>query len=68
MPEIGQNLFAVSFNLGTLEVADGQVPVIEGVYKIAPPLCAISDSGALVYVPGTTIAATQLGRRCSSLR
>jgi Tol biopolymer transport system component len=59
---VGNNLFAVPFNLDRLEAAGGQVPVVEGVFKIAPPLYAVSDSGTLVYVPGTTGASASGGR------
>jgi serine/threonine protein kinase/Tol biopolymer transport system component len=45
------NLFAVPFDLDRLEVTGGQVPMVEGV--AIGVRCAISDSGTLVYVPGT---------------
>jgi serine/threonine protein kinase len=54
---VGNNLFAVPFNLERLEVRGGQVPVIEGVLKIAPPLYAVSDAGTLVYISGTASGA-----------
>jgi Tol biopolymer transport system component len=46
------NLFAVPFDLGKLEVKGGGVPVVEEVL-----FRAISGSGTLVYMPGTTAAA-----------
>ena len=45
-------LFAVPFDLDTLEVIGGPVPLIEGV-RARPSQYAVSDSGTLVYVPGT---------------
>jgi serine/threonine protein kinase len=59
---VGNNLFAVPFNLDRLETTGGQVPVVEGVFKIAPPLYAVSDAGTLVYVPGTAGASSSAGR------
>ena len=44
-------LFAVPFELDTLEVVGGPVAMIEGV-RAGPPQYAVSDSGALVFVPG----------------
>jgi eukaryotic-like serine/threonine-protein kinase len=49
----GNVLFAVPFDLKTLEVTGGPVPLVEGV-QAGPPQYAISDNGWLVYVPGTT--------------
>jgi serine/threonine-protein kinase len=51
------NLFAAPFNLDRLEVAGGPVPIVEGVLRGV--LYATSDSGTLIYVPGTTIPAAQ---------
>ncbi len=42
------NLYARSFNLDRLEETGEPVPVVEGVHKYD-----ISDSGTLVYIPGT---------------
>jgi Tol biopolymer transport system component len=50
------NLFAVPFDLDRLEVTGGAVPVVEGV--ISPLHYAVSDSGTLVYIPGTAGAVT----------
>ena len=44
-------LFAVPFELDTLEVVGGPVAMIEGV-RAGSPQYAVSDSGALVFVPG----------------
>ncbi len=43
------NLFAVPFNLGKLEVTGEGVPVVEGVQNYD-----ISDSGTLAYIPATS--------------
>jgi serine/threonine protein kinase len=43
------NLYAVPFDLDTLEVTGGPVPFVEGVGQFV-----ISDSGTLVYLPGTS--------------
>jgi serine/threonine protein kinase/Tol biopolymer transport system component len=53
---LGNDLFAVAFDLDRLERAGGPVPIIEGIYRSEPlmaPQYAVSDSGTLVYVPGT---------------
>ena len=46
-------LLAVPFDLDTLEIVGGPVPLVEGV-RAGPPQYAVSDSGTLVYVPGGT--------------
>ena len=43
------NLFAVPFDLHKLEIKGGPVPIAEGV----TPMYAYSNSGTLVYLPGT---------------
>ena len=48
---INDVLFAVPFDLDTLEVMGGPVAMVEGVWA-APPQYAVSDSGSLVFVPG----------------
>ena len=45
-------LFAVPFDIDLLEVTGGPVPLVEGVQG-GPPQYAVSDSGSLVYVPGS---------------
>jgi serine/threonine protein kinase len=50
------NLFAVPFDVDTLEVKGGAVPIVEGVLGNGHQ-CAFSDAGTLVYIPGTTTAA-----------
>jgi eukaryotic-like serine/threonine-protein kinase len=54
---LGNNLLAVPFDLGRLEVAGGAVPLVEGIHRQTAPQYDISDSGTLVYVPGTGRAA-----------
>ena len=49
-------LFAVPFDLGSLEVTGGPVPLVEGLDS-APVQYAVSDSGSLVYVLGRGEAA-----------
>ena len=44
-------LFAVPFDLDTLEVVGGPVAMVEGV-RAGPPQYVVSDSGSLVFVPG----------------
>ena len=46
------NLFAIPFNLGRLEVTGGGVPVVEGAQNYA-----ISDSGTLAYIPAISSGA-----------
>ena len=48
---IGDVLYAVPFDLATLGVTGGHVPLVEGVQP-ASPQYAVSDSGTLVYIPG----------------
>jgi serine/threonine protein kinase/Tol biopolymer transport system component len=53
----GNNLFAVRFDVHKLEVSGTGVPVLEGVLRTGEgiSLYAVSDSGTLVYVPGTAV-------------
>jgi eukaryotic-like serine/threonine-protein kinase len=59
---VGNNLLAVPFDPSKLETAGGSVPVVEGIYRTSIPAIsqyAISDSGTMVYVPGTdTVSST----------
>jgi len=48
----GGVLFAQPFDIGALEARGGPVPVVEGVQG-APMQYAVSDSGTLIYIPGT---------------
>jgi len=50
------DLFAVPFDPNSLEVSGGGIPVIEGVFRATsffPAHFAVSDSGTLVYLPGS---------------
>ncbi len=49
----GHNLFAIPFDLDRLEVTGGQVPLVENIRGPYGIHYAISDSGTLVYIPGT---------------
>jgi len=56
---VGNNLFAVPFDLGRLEATGGPVPMVEGIEWLgatAAPGFAVSNSGTLVYVTGTSRA------------
>jgi serine/threonine protein kinase/Tol biopolymer transport system component len=51
---LGNNIFAIPFDIGTLEVVGGSVPLIENVFRPSPLAAAlwdVSDSGTLVYAP-----------------
>ena len=50
-------LYAVPFDLASLEVTGGQIPVVEGV-RPGMIQYAVSDSGSLVYVPGSGVIGT----------
>jgi serine/threonine protein kinase len=50
----GHNLFAIPFDLDRLEVTGGQVPLVENIRGPYGAHFAISDSGTLVYMPGTS--------------
>jgi serine/threonine-protein kinase len=57
-------MFAVPFNLATLEVTGGPVPVVEGVSRSSAAVSgaahfAFSQSGSLVYLPGPASAGQQ---------
>jgi serine/threonine-protein kinase len=59
----GSTLFAVPFDLSRLEVAGGEVPVIENVSTIGPAGTAdysISDAGLLAYFSSTGVEGTTL--------
>ena len=56
------NLYAVPFNLDTLQTTGASVPMVEGVFRVGPlysPQFAISISGTLVYVPATIASASE---------
>jgi eukaryotic-like serine/threonine-protein kinase len=55
------NLFAIPFNLDTLQATGASVPMVEGVFRMGPlfpPQYVISISGALAYVPKAIAAAS----------
>jgi len=59
----GNNLLAVPFDLKNLKVSGKPVPVVNDIWWIEVYLqYAVSDSGTLVYVPGTGIAAANAQR------
>ncbi len=49
------SLFAIPFDLDAMEIKGGPVPIVEGVMGWGTQ-CAVSDSGTLVYMPGTYTA------------
>jgi Tol biopolymer transport system component len=51
---VENNLFAVPFDPDRLETTGGQVPVVEGIDMTFAQPYALSDSGTLIYIPGTT--------------
>jgi Tol biopolymer transport system component len=56
---ISGNLFAIPFDLGSLEVKGGQVPVLEGVRRANPTGAAefsISGTGSLIFLSGQVSA------------
>jgi eukaryotic-like serine/threonine-protein kinase len=56
--ELENNLLAIPFDLKTLSVTGGPVPVIENVIRMGgAPQYAVSGSGTLVYIPGTKATA-----------
>jgi serine/threonine-protein kinase len=60
---VGSNLFAVRFDINALKVIGGPVQVVEGVLRSGgAPQYAVSESGTLVYIPGTEIAASTVQR------
>ena len=56
------NLYAIPFNLGKLEAAGGPFLLVQGVSRDLGPQYAVSDSGTLVYVPGTAVGGTAARR------
>jgi eukaryotic-like serine/threonine-protein kinase len=57
----GTNLMAAPFDSGRMALTGASVPVVEGVARtIGVPEYAVSDNGALGYLPGVSVQATQL--------
>jgi serine/threonine-protein kinase len=59
---VGNNLLAAPFDPGRLETTGGPVPIVEGVFRAVAPQYALSDSGTLAYIPGTSLGAVPSGR------
>jgi serine/threonine protein kinase/Tol biopolymer transport system component len=64
----GATLFAVPFDLGRLKTTGGQVPMVEGVLRDQSGTTdtaqyAVSESGALAYLPGDTVSQSANGSR-----
>jgi serine/threonine-protein kinase len=56
---VDDTLYAVPFDLDTLTIAGGQVPIVEGVDSaqyLTEPQYAISESGTLAYIPGRVLS------------
>jgi serine/threonine-protein kinase len=59
----GGVLFAVRFDVKRLEVTGREVPIVEGVLRgtigsNGPALFSVSDTGSLIYVPGSASASS----------
>jgi serine/threonine-protein kinase len=54
---VENDLCAISLDPNKLEVAGGSASIVSGVFRITAPQYALSDSGTLVYIPGTTAEA-----------
>jgi serine/threonine protein kinase len=53
---VENDLFAVPFDLDKLEVAGTPISMIQGVLREGgAPQYAVSDSGTLIYIPGTSV-------------
>ncbi len=52
---IENSIYAVPFDLSSLKVGDGAVPVVGGVSRGIASEWTVSDSGTLVYIPGTKV-------------
>jgi serine/threonine-protein kinase len=55
-------MFALPFDLASMEVSGGPVPVVEGIQRAAAPMTntasanyGFSDHGTLIYVPGAAV-------------
>jgi eukaryotic-like serine/threonine-protein kinase len=57
---LGNNLFAVPFDLKTLKSTGGPFSVVEGIWRVSydrTPQYTVSDAGTLGYIPVTTTGA-----------
>jgi serine/threonine protein kinase/Tol biopolymer transport system component len=58
--EDGGTLWAVRFDLNSLRVIGGRIPLIEGMLRTnGAPQYAVSKSGTLAYMPGTSSSLTE---------
>jgi serine/threonine protein kinase/Tol biopolymer transport system component len=58
--ELGGSLFAVRFDLKALRVIGGPILLMEGILRVGgAPQYAISESGTLAYIPGTSAGSTK---------
>jgi serine/threonine-protein kinase len=62
LTELNGNLMAVPFDLKRLEIAGDPVLMIENVSGIGGCRFAVSDTGTLAYMPGTSINTGPIGR------
>jgi serine/threonine protein kinase/Tol biopolymer transport system component len=54
---VDNNLFAVAFDPVKLEIKSGPIPMVEGVLRASgAPQYAVSDSGTLIYMPGSSVS------------
>ncbi len=61
---VGSNIFAIPFDADRLEVTGGPVPMVEGVFRMGGAFqYAVSESGTLVYIPGTELTAATPSQR-----
>ncbi len=51
---VGNNLLSIPFDLEKLEAIGGPVPIVQGVFRNVGPQYALSNSGTLAYIPGTS--------------
>ena len=52
--ELGGSLFAARFDLKTLRVIGGPISITGGILRVGGPQYAVSKSGTLAYIPGST--------------
>jgi serine/threonine protein kinase/WD40 repeat protein len=58
--ESGGSLFAIRFDLNTLRVTGGPIPLIEDILRMqGAPQYAVSKSGTLAYIPGTSASSSE---------
>ena len=52
---VGDVLYAAPFDLASMEVRGGAVPVLEDILNSGSPNYALGDDGTLAYLPGETV-------------